>query len=199
MFLLVFIVVPMAILVVLAVRNIKPWNPRYVAVVFPFLLLLLSLGLTRLPGAWSRGISVLMVILSFWSLAGHYWNDRYSKADIRGAEQYVQLQNTTADEVFVPVVTGVYRFYSGDKTILVDSFNHPPLRSERDATEFFKTKLGHLSKVWFVSSREWYFDPKGYLPVVFSRNGRLRLENSLPGVKIYHWDRTAETGDNHEH
>ncbi len=198
LFLLIFAAVPLAILVALAVRNIKPWNPRYVAVIFPFLLVLLSLGLTRLPGSWSRTVAVLMIVLSFWSLSGYFWNDRYLKADIRGAVEYVQEHNNSADVIFVPVVTGVYRFYSGNEQNLVDSYQHSPLKSDEDARNFFKNRLARFDKFWFVSCREWYLDPNGHLPVVLSRNGHLRLEDSLPGVKIYHWESQSNNGNSHE-
>ncbi len=61
-----------------------------------------------LPGIWSRSMAVLMVFLSFWALGGHFWNDRYAKADIRGAVQYVQEHNTSDEAVFVPVITDTW-------------------------------------------------------------------------------------------
>jgi len=188
LFLLVFVTVPMAILVALAMRNIKPWNPRYVSVVFPFLVILLSLGLTRLPGNWSRIGAILMIVLSFWALSGHYWNDRYAKADIRAAVHFVEEKNTTIEPILVPVVTGVFSFYDHGKARLIDSYNLPPLRSNADAVNYFKKNLAQYSGFWFVSSREWYFDPQGHLPVTLSRLGHLRLEKEFAGVKVYHWD-----------
>lgn len=47
--LLVWILVPILILTFLAVRNVKPWNPRYVAMVFPWVLCLTAWGLAGLP------------------------------------------------------------------------------------------------------------------------------------------------------
>ncbi len=192
LFLLVFVTVPVVILVLLAVRNIKPWNPRYVSVVFPFLIALLALGLTRLNGAWGRSLAVLMVVLSFWSLSGYYWNNRYSKADVRSATAFVQEHNVIHEPVFVPVVTGVYHFYSDGEGTIIDSYHQPAFSSEMDAQKFFINKLAGFEKFWFVSSREWYLDPNGYLPLVLSRNGHLRLEKSLPGIKIYHWNVETE-------
>ncbi|MCP4293459.1 MAG: glycosyltransferase family 39 protein [bacterium] len=187
LFLLVFVSVPLAILVLLAVRNIKPWNPRYLSVIFPFLVLLLALGVTRLPGSWSRGISILMIVLSFWALSGHYWNARYSKADVRQAVSFVQSGNVKEDPILVPVVTGVYRFYDNSTTELVSTYGEGILNSDSQTQEFFDRKLSQFDSFWLVSSREWFFDPKGLLPVLLSRSGNLTLEEDLPGVKIYHW------------
>ncbi len=198
LFLLLFVFVPMAVLVVLAVRNIKPWNPRYVSVVFPYLVILLSLGLTRLPGSWSRVGAVLMIVLSFWALAGHYWNDRYIKADVRSAVHFVEDRNSSNEPVFVPTVTGVYNFYDSGEAPLIDAFDLSPLASPRDAREFFEDRLARHAGFWFVSSREWYFDPHGYLPVALSRHGHLRLVEDLPGVRIYHWNQQTQNGSNHD-
>lgn len=198
LFLLLFVAVPMAVLVVLAMRNIKPWNPRYVSVVFPFLLTLLALGLTRLPGYWSRGGAILMIVLSFYSLAGHYWNDNYLKADMRSAVHFVESHNPVVDPVLVPSVTGVYSFYKTGSAQVIDTFNMPTLNSDQEAQTFFQQNLAGLKSFWFVSSRKWYFDPQGYLPVALSRNGHLRLEEEYPGVRIYHWVRQIPSGTHHE-
>ncbi len=199
LFLLLFVAAPMGILMVLALRNIKPWNPRYVAVVFPFLLILLSLGLTRLSGNWSRAGAVLMIVLSFWALAGHYWNDRYVKADVRGAVHFVEGKNKSAEPILVPSVTGVYSFYKQQPALLIDTFQVPALESENDAQAFFEDSLIRHEKFWFVSSRQWYFDPHGYLQIVLNRRGNLALEKELPGVKIYHWENLEQAGINHEY
>ena len=205
LYLLLFVGVPMGILVMLALRNIKPWNPRYVAVVFPFLLAMLALGLTRLPGFWSRGGAILMIVLSFWSLAGHFWADKYVKADIRSAVHFIELQELASEDILVPSVTGVYAFYQKDKTPLIDTFNLAPLGSDQGSQNFFQNKLASHKSFWFVSSREWYFDPHGYLPLTLSRNGHLRLEGEFPGVKVFHWKQQDsqghrdKSGPNHEH
>ncbi len=187
LYLILFIFVPMAVLVILAMRNIKPWNPRYVSVVFPYLLILVSLGLTRLPGNWSRAGAILMIVLSFWSLAGHFWNDRYVKADLRSAVQFVEAANQFDEPVLVPVVTGVYSFYQKKNQPLINSYQIPVLASDNAAMKFVQEKLSGRQGVWFVSSRDWFFDPHGYLPVALSRLGHLRLEKEYPGVRIYHW------------
>jgi 4-amino-4-deoxy-L-arabinose transferase-like glycosyltransferase len=197
-FLLILVLVPMILLVLLAVRNIKPWNPRYVSVVFPFLLALLSLGLTRLPGYWARGLAVMMVLLSFWSLGGYYGAERYAKADVRTAVDLIAGENHSHEPVFVPVVTGVYSFYDRNRFLLIDSYNHSPLTSTAEAESFFKNKLAQHRAFWFVSGREWYFDPQGLLPVVLSRNGHLQLQETLPGVRVYHWANQAANGTNNE-
>lgn len=198
LYLLFFITVPMTVLVILALRNIKPWNPRYVSVIFPYLIILVSLGLTRLPGNLSRGGAILMLMLSFWSLAGHYWNDGYAKADMRGAVAFIEDKNVATEPVLVPAVTGVYSFYDEADVQLINTFNVPALRTSKDALNFFTDKLALHNSFWFVSCREWYFDPQGHLPVVLSRNGHLRLEKEFAGVRVYHWENQMQNGNSYE-
>ncbi len=197
-FLLVLVFVPVLLLALLAIRNIKPWNPRYVAVVFPFLLGLVALGLTRLPGHWARVSGILMVILSFWSLGGYYFSPRYVKADIRSAVTIVNEKNTQQEPVLVPVVTGVYSFYDQGDAVLIDSFNLPPMTKANEAQTFFDEKLQPFQGFWFVSSREWFFDPQGFLPIVLTRAGQLSIVKELPGVKVYHWEKHRAVGLDHE-
>jgi len=197
-FLLALILVPVGILVVLAVRNIKPWNPRYMAVTFPFLLALLALGLSRLPGRWSPVMAVAMVVLSLWSVGNHYWNGRYSKEDIRGAVAWVQQHDNSDLPVLAPAVQGVWSFYASGGGELIPTYHHSALQDQAAATEFFENELAGRAEFLFVASREWYFDPHGVLPVVLARRGHLELEKEWPGVRVYHWYRERPNGGIHE-
>lgn len=198
LFLLVLIAVPVAILVVLAVRNIKPWNPRYVAVTFPFLLALLALGLARLPGRWRPVLAVWMIVLSAWSVANHYTSDRYAKADIRAAVAGVADSEAPDLPVLAPAVSGVWAFYAPADVQLVHTFGHAALTDLGSASDFFEAELADLEQFWFVSAREWFFDPNGVLPVMLARRGHLELEKEYAGVKVYRWYRIAPDPGAHE-
>ena len=94
--LLIWILVPALILVVLAMRNIKPWNPRYVAMILPWILTLAAVGLARLPRRPGLVCTVVLLGLSLWSLGGHYFDADYAKADIRHAAAFVDQANDLA-------------------------------------------------------------------------------------------------------
>lgn len=193
-FLLLWVIVPVAILVFLAVRNFKPWNPRYVIVILPWVLALTGLGLSRLPHRMGFGLSSILVGLTLWSLGNYYWNGHYAKADVRDAVALVEDQNLDAFPVLVPVITGVYRFYHEGPAEVLGTFDWGTLDAPGTADLFCNAKLAGVDECFLVLGREWFFDPKGLLLPALSSRGRLTLVEKLNGIKIYHWSRSALQG-----
>lgn len=187
--LLVWILVPILILTVLAMRNVKPWNPRYVAMVIPWVLCLTAWGLAGLPRRGGLAAMVLLTGLALWSLGGYYWNGRYAKADVRAAAEFVDENNADGHAILAPVVTSVFKFYHQGPEEVLGSFGLPPLKTAAEADTFFEKTLAGRSGCWLVLAREWYFDPGGHLPRALARAGHLRLMNSGAGVRLYHWSR----------
>jgi len=189
--LLVWIVVPILILTVLAVRNVKPWNPRYVAMVFPWVLCLAAWGLAALPRRWGLAATVVLTCLTLWSLGGYYWNGRYAKADVRAASSFVDAHNNVGTPILAPVITSVFKYYYQGPEEVMDTYGLPPLKNAAEADSFLDSTLSERSGCWLVLAREWYFDPGGHLPRALSRRGHLRLMNKAPGVRVYLWSRQA--------
>jgi 4-amino-4-deoxy-L-arabinose transferase-like glycosyltransferase len=187
--LVVWTVVPVLILTLLAVRNVKPWNPRYVAMVLPWVLLLAAWGLARLPRAGSLSATLLIAGLALWSLGGYYGNGKYAKADVRSAADFLTEANAQGDAMLVPVVSSVFGYYyKGDHEILA-THGRAPLTSNSEAENFCAEVLAGRSRCWLVLGRQWYFDPGGHLLNVMSRQGHLRLVHTAPGVVVYEWTR----------
>jgi len=185
--LIVWIIVPMLILTLLALRNVKPWNPRYLAMVFPWVLALTAYGLASLPRRAALVATLLLTCLTLWSLGGYYWNARYFKADVRAAATQLETANSEGDAILVPVVTSVFKYYYRGTGELIDTYGLPVLGSASDAEEFCDRVLAGRTVCWLVLAREWYFDPGGHLPRAMSRRGHLRLETTAAGVRIYVW------------
>ncbi len=201
--LLIWILVPVSLLVVLAVRNIKPWNPRYVAVVLPWLILLAGSGLARLPRRAGLVVTVVLAALTLTSLGGYYRSGKYAKADLRQAVAAVQTAQPASRVVLVPVVTSVFRYYDRGAHVLLGNPGQAPLRNRADATRYLAETLGGYDYCRVVLAREWYFDPDGYLLPALARIGHLHLEQSLSGVTTYAWERKQspnfEPGSGMEH
>ena len=193
--LIVWIIVPMLILTLLALRNVKPWNPRYLAMVFPWVLALTAYGLASLPRRVGLVATLLLTCLTLWSLGGYYWNPRYFKADVRTAATQLETANSEGDPILVPVVTSVFKYYYRGTGELIDTYGLPVLGSTRDAEEFCDRVLAGRTVCWLVLAREWYFDPGGHLPRAMSRRGHLRLETTAAGVRVYAWKKqtTSDT------
>jgi len=191
--LLVWILVPVAILTFLAIRNVKPWNPRYIAMAFPWVLALAAYGLTRLPGRLALALTVLLIGLTLWSLGGYYRNGRYAKADVRSAAAYLEEMNTAGDPMLVPVVSSVFKYYYRGEGEILETHGLEPLKNAAAADAFCRESLAGKSDAWVVLGRAWYFDPRGQLPLALARAGHLRRALTAPGVEVYHW--TAQETD----
>ncbi len=187
--LLIWTALPVLLLVALAMRNNKPLNARYVSVVLPWLLLLAGVGLARLPRLAGLLVTAVLAGMTLWSLGGYYGDEKYEKADLRQAVALVNQAQPPSRVVLVPVVTSVYRYYDGDAHVLLNSYGQAPLTDREAAQKFVAESLGGHDYCRVVLAREWYLDPQGYLLQALSRVGHLRLEDRVPGVSIYTWER----------
>jgi 4-amino-4-deoxy-L-arabinose transferase-like glycosyltransferase len=194
--LIVWIIVPMLILTLLALRNVKPWNPRYLAMVFPWVLAFTAYGLASLPRRAGLAATLLLSCLTLWSLGGYYWNGRYFKADVRAAATQLETSNPEGDPILVPVVTSVFKYYYKGSGEVIDTYGLPVLGGSQDAEEFCDRVLAGRTKCWLVLAREWYFDPGGHLPRALSRRGHLRLETTAAGVRVYGWEKVMPNHEN---
>lgn len=187
--LLVWILVPVAVLALLALRNVKPWNPRYVSVVMPLVTLLAARGLVRLPRVAGALAATVLLSLTVWSLGAARADTRYVREDVREAAKVVSAAARPGDAVLVPVVTGVFEFYEKSGLTLLGSYGQPPLENPSGADVFCAKTLAGRDKCWVVLAREWYFDPSGELQPALERLGTLRLVAQPPGTRIFAWER----------
>jgi len=195
--LLVWILVPVAILLALALRNVKPWNPRYVSVVLPFVLLVAARGLVRLPRAGGAVAATVMLGLTVWSLGAARSDPRHAREDVREAVRVVAAAAAPGDPVLVPVVTGVYEYYDRGRRPLIHTYGRPPLAGAAEADAFCAETLGGRDRCWVVLAREWDFDPGAHLTGALQRLGSLRLVAQPAGTRIFLWERAPGAGGPH--
>jgi hypothetical protein len=160
----------------------------------PWVLALAALGLARLPARWGMAAGILLTGLTLWSLGNYYWNGRYAKADVRAAATLVSTRNVEDIPILVPAVTAVYRFYHQGPADVLGVFEWQQLDSVSYTEQFCAARLEGIDECWLVLGREWDFDPRGLLRPALSRIGRLILVETLPGVRVYRWSRTAPKG-----
>lgn len=195
--LLLWIALPLLVLVLLAVRNVKPWNPRYVAVALPWLLALAACGLVRLPRTVGAALTLLLTGLTLFSLGNYYGNGRYAKADVRAMAAQVDRFGTD-DPILAPSVGNVFSYYHHGPGEVLGAYGLPPLRSAADAERVLDETLPGRPRLFFVEARQWFFDPGGVLPGALARRGHLRLESEAPGAKLYSWRAPAAPEAAHE-
>ena len=192
LYLLLWIVVPLVAATVLAVRNIKPYNTRYVATALPWLVMLVAHGIISLPRRLAASVSLVLIGLTIWSVVNYHFVARYHKADLRAAAAWIEESNVAGEPIFVPVVTGVFGYYYGGSGRLIDTFNQPVVRNAAAARDLVAGALVGVDDCWVILSRSWFVDPGDRLPAALDEAGRVTLETRKTGVRIYRWQRDTD-------
>ena len=196
--LLIWIGLPVLAVTILAWRNVKPFNPRYLAVVFPWVLLLATAGLLAFSRWWGQWLTIVLSVLFLWSAAGYHFEPRFGKADLRGATAYVTAHEADGDLILVPVVTGVFRYYYQGRNEIADSFGSGVLQTEEQVHAFLSARVGDAQHCWVILARSWYFDPHDWLPQILAREGEILCEERFTGVRLYSWEPMRREGVTHE-
>ncbi len=198
--LVVWAAVALAALVFLAVRNVKTFNVRYLAVIMPWIVLVAAHGLVRLPRRPGAVLTTILIALSLWSLWGYFFNTRYAKADLRGAARLVAAREVVATAagsspsvILVPATTPVFKYYYRGSRDVVTGFG-ARLNDAAGARRFCEEKLAGHDQAWIVLASHWEIDIHDLIPAALTSLGELQLETILPGVRIFTWSRHTPGG-----
>jgi len=186
-----WILIPVLGVVLLAIRNVKPFNVRYLATIWPWVLLLLTAGAMRMA-TWPRRVFVgAYVVLCAASLGGLFFVADYAKADLRGAAAAMTAAGYhPGDTVLVPTVGPVARHYlpaadvrgCWDEAVVAD-------RAMADA--LVARQLAGRQDAWYVRARGWDLDPEGLLPAALARLGSVERVYEGANVRVDRWRRDA--------
>ncbi len=177
------LVVPVAGASLLALANIKPFNPRYVSVSLPVLLVVAGAGigsLRRVPAALLCG---LIAVFCMVSLGNYYFRGDYRREDVRGVVRYLEARERPGDMILAPVVGDVLEFYFGGAA---DRFIIYPGQAGSDAEVASRIEAavpGH-DRLWFVDSRLWHADPERRVPAYLEGRYRRAAEETFDGVRV---------------
>jgi mannosyltransferase len=188
-FLLLWISIPLALVILLGIRNIKPFNVRYVATAFPWVLTLAALGVAR-SCRWVRltlssGLCVLFLI----SLNGYFTGERYAKEDIRGAVAAIAASPIPERPILAPTVAVVVRHYWRGESPVMGMYSEPLIKNNAMADATAKRQLEGLDEAWILWARSWHLDPGHRLPDAVAKHGRLERIHTGPGVAVDLWRR----------
>jgi mannosyltransferase len=187
--LLLWIAVPLAAAVLLAVRNVKPFNVRYVAAAFPWVLALAAAGVCRAPRVPRIVLGAGLCALLLASLGGHFLVGRYQKEDVRGALAAIAAAPGPVRPLLVPAVGTVVRHYWRGTGPVLAIGDEPLIRDRDQADEIVARRLAGHDAVWVVWARTWYLDPHGHLAAALQRHGTLERLHAGPGVTVDLWQR----------
>ncbi len=196
--LLVWMAVPLAVVTLFAVKNFKPFNPRYVMVAYPAYALLVARGLrwpdgAGLPRKLLSGLLAVMVLLcTVLSLGNLYHAKRYWKDDFRSAAAALTSRLQERDVVFTEGTYEPLVYYGREKLVLNPLF--PDLISDEAVLRgFVGQKSAGAERVWLVTARLWDLDPERKVLRTFERDFLLEEEFNFEGVDLFLFRKREES------
>jgi len=175
---------PVILLTVLAVQNVKTFNPRYLAAVYVLVPLLTACGLHALPRRLARATGAVLLCLTLVALANHHLDSRYAKADVRGAADWVADRAAPQDVVVVPAVSGLFEHYWRGPAAVDGLWSAGTIASPAAARAALDEAVGDAPRVWLVLARSWHQDPRDLLPAALAELGPAGESHRFPGVRI---------------
>jgi hypothetical protein len=176
---------PVLLVSFFAVRNFKVFNPRYLAVTAPCVLLVLAAGLVTLRRPWRMAAVVAVGLLWALSLGHDYFDPLYGKEDYRGAARLVSERGRPGEKVLaLGAQEPVYYYYRGPLPVdqLWLGYASRPGRLNEELDD----RLAGARGTWIVLAREEDLDPQG----VFVRTVAARFpkaqEFRFEGVRVWH-------------
>jgi hypothetical protein len=186
--LLLWAAVPVGVALLLAARNVKPFNARYVIAALPTLLVLMGAGLQRMPRRAAFLALAGWLATSGVALSRYYFDPQYGKEDVRAAASLVASREGRDDFVLAPTIGHVFlHYYEGNCPVRIYLPDGWPDQERID--EVVGDRAREKRFLWYVRSRAWVDDPSGALLATlegsFPRVGRFEL----PGVEVLLYDR----------
>ncbi len=175
--------VPLGIVTLLAVFDVKVFNPRYAAVAFPAYILILARGLSSLRRPVLIPALLLVLAANGLSLWNHYENPRHWRPDARRAAAYVNENLEAGDCVLVYTLEKPFRrYYEG--TPALDRIPWVVPTSQEHLGRYLDPRLDACRRIWLVDYRGWYLDPERRIERELEHRWGLVAESSFVGMKV---------------
>ncbi|MCL4490142.1 MAG: glycosyltransferase family 39 protein [Chloroflexi bacterium] len=205
-----YLVIPLALLLVLFYRNPK-FNARYLMIASPGLFLLLGAGLASLlalarsKGIVTRALASLALLVAFAFLLGTsayadnnaYFDPAFTKADFRGVARYLDDHLAPGEAIIMTsghLFPALDYYYHGDAP-QVRLPDDPTLNTDHvlgyDTANILNETVAGKKGVWVVLWQDEVVDPNGFVPLLLSSRGQeQKVDASFWQVKLRHWTLT---------
>jgi len=181
---LVIIFVPLLLLIFLSVKNIKVFNPRYLASVFPVFISLAAYGLSLFKVRVRAVMGVLLIALFLLSLFRYYFDREYNKRDLRIATSFIAERSDAKDVIIVPVTPGLFELYYNGLGDVETVWNPPVINSKTEAIQVISILTKNHDFVWLVDINNWKKDPNQFMVEVVRDLGRVASELTYQDVTV---------------
>lgn len=205
--LLIWQLLPLAILFFIALRNVKVINPRYVAVAYPAFVMTLAIGAADHRRRWLRAAWLLALAISLVSVGRGLMIEKYHKEDYRSAAAYLRETLRPGDAfVSLAVDLPLRQYYlreelRGGRTggwqdlgRLVNWKGRIALkgRGPESYEEVLLAAWEPGRRLFVFLAREWVTDPGGVLERDLRGRGALIAERSWAGTRVLVLERRGD-------
>jgi hypothetical protein len=182
-FLLLWLAIPIASVLLLSTTSRFTFNARYISMVLPAFLLVLGAGIAYCRPPILQMVLLLVILgCNGVSLANHYFNPHYAKADVRAALSYLNGVAKPEDQVLVIGSDTVLNYYKpAFKPTLLGLIDEAP----RPLDAYLRNLAHGTQRLWLFETREWYKDPKRELIKAADLAFERFDYQHYPGVNIY--------------
>lgn len=182
-----WLLIPLLLAFVVALRSTNPFNVRYAIVSFPAFVLMLGLGVDSDRGRPVIVLAIAATALAGVALANLYFDPAYAKEDCRSLATTLAAETTAADVVIVNagyMASAVSYYYPGPARVV----GYPPPSRPRTASrdEVLALAAGH-PHVWLIESRTFHGDRSGTIDDALASRFSRDQEHRLPGIVTRHF------------
>jgi len=189
-FLLVWLVLPVLLVHLISLRS-PIFTDRYLIASLPALILLLSLGVSRVMGRWrSLGAVLLAVLLSVHLYGVHLQSSYAIKTDARGAADIVRQGWQPGDILVlqIPYLRHSMDYYLGSGYPMLDGpFTNYGMTPE-EASAYLSAGTRGYRRAWLLLSEAEMWDRRGLTEGWFHANARLVQGWELARVRLLLFD-----------
>lgn len=161
----VWLTLPLFFVSLLAILNLKVFQPRYASVSFPAYLILIAAGFTATGRKLRWLLATAVALLTFYSLDNHYTDPRYWKPDVRSAVKMINERSRESDLLVVYSISEPVEFYYRGPADMTGFWPLPGSDAFRQKTSEFEKKY---DRIWLLNNYGWYRDPEGRIPDGFA-------------------------------
>jgi uncharacterized membrane protein len=197
----VWLMVPVLLAVTAAQFSNISYNPRYVIVSLPPLMILLAAGIVSILRSRnaSLGAVATLAILTVIALSNLYWNTAYAREDVRPLAQMLR-SNSEAGNVLVfennHVMTALAYYgmdygapalggRSSSLTLYVEPRGNEPDRTLTSTVADLQRVIKERNTdIWLIQYREWEADPTHLLQSALDHSRQIKEKHSWPGVAL---------------
>jgi 4-amino-4-deoxy-L-arabinose transferase-like glycosyltransferase len=181
--LLLWLVIPIAGVIILASTTNVAYNVRYVCAALPAYIFILAAAIATFRRRAKVAVLAAVFSLNGVSLANHYFNPRYAKADSRGAARYLESAAHPRDRILgVGNMAALAYYYKGGSPFtLIDSRRKSEVALVEDLRQIAKDH----DRLWLVEIRPWETDPQGKVTAALDNLAHRSEHKKFPGVELY--------------